>query len=364
MVALPSLLQPAIVNDRISRLKVTNNVLQRAFGMQAGGPSVKRTPSRRGMYDIYNDSREVASASAPGTEALTRARFPIGQVAFSIPRHAEKIPILLEEVNQMRPIGGPVSSIDELGEQYIISQEANQKKTLTALREFQIAAMLRGSYTWTASGRGYNNTFSGGSVTINFQIPSGNKTQLDMLGGGSIIGTTWSNAAAPIIRDCLQVNQAFIESIGKGLKEIWVNSTVWGYIITNTEVQNLAGSVNNPIRSMNRNEDETFVAVLEALPWVTFHICDEVLSVAGTNTRVIPDTAAVFLPEMDGWVCEYMECPEPVVDPMTKKVVNQYGEYFYYDVKSDPVSWELHSRHNGLPILKVPAAVAFGTVVF
>ena len=364
MVALPSLLQPAIVNDRISRLKVTNTVLQRAFGMQKGGSAVRRNPSRRGLYDIYNDTREVASASAPGTEALTRERFPIGQVAYSVPRHAEKIPILLEEVNQMRPIGGPVSSIDELGEQYILLQEQNQKMTITSLREFQIAAMLRGSYTWTRSGRGYANTFSGGEVTVNFQIPSGNKSQLDMLGGGSIIGTAWDNAAAPIIRDCFQVNQAMIELIGKGLKDIWINSTVWGFVITNTEVQNLAGSVNNPVRSLNRGEDETFVAVLEALPWVTWHICDEVLKVYGTNTRVIPDTAAVFLPEMDGWVCEYMECPEPVVDPMTKKVSNQYGEYFYYDVKSDPVSYELHSRFNGLPILKVPAAVAFATVDF
>lgn len=155
MSVLPTILQPQIVLDRFSRIKAKNDSLQRALGMQAGGPSVSKTPSRRGSYDIFDQTREVGSAVLPGVEATTRARFPVGSVNFNIPRHAEKIPLPMEELNQLRAIGGPVSKIDELGEQYIIDQEKNQKQTVVALREFQVAAMLRGSYTWTRSGTGF-----------------------------------------------------------------------------------------------------------------------------------------------------------------------------------------------------------------
>lgn len=365
MAILPQILQPVVVNDRIKRVKVINDTLQRALGMQAGGASIKKNPSRRGSYDIYNDTREVGGATMPGVEATTRQRFPVGQVNFSVPRHAEKIPLPMEEINQFRPIGGPANVIDELGETYILAQEQNQKQLVTNLREFQVAAMLRGSYTWSKSGTAFAHSFSGGEVTIDFQIPAGNKSQLNMLGSGDIIGTAWDNAAAPIVRDLFQINQAFIELVGTMLTDVWVNSTVWGFIITNTEVQNLAGSSNNPVRSIVKNDaTQDFTAILEACPWITFHVCDNVLTVNGTTTRLIPDTAAVFTVNMDSFVCEYMEVPEPVVDPVSMKMTQQYGEYFYYKILDDPVIYELHSRFNGLPMLKVPKAIAFATVDF
>lgn len=365
MAILPQILQPVVVNDRIKRIKVINDTFQRALGMQAGGSAVKKSPSRRGSYDIYNDTREVGGATMPGVEATTRARFPVGQVNFSVPRHAEKIPMPMEEINQYRPIGGPANVLDELGETYILAQEQNQHQLVTNLREFQVVAMLRGSYTWSKSGTAFNHSFSGGEVTIDFQIPAGNKSQLDMLGAGDIIGTAWDNAAAPIVRDIFQINQAFIELVGTGLTDIWVNSTVWGYIITNTEVQNLAGSAANPVASIVRNEEtQDFTATLVALPWVTFHINDNVLTVNGTNTRLIPDTAAIFTVRMDSFVAEFMEVPEPVVDPVSMKMSQAYGEYFYYKILDDPVVYELHSRYNGLPMLKVPKGIAFATVDF
>lgn len=186
-----------------------------------------------------------------------------------------------------------------------------------------------------------------------------------MLGGGAIIGTAWDNAAAPIVRDILAINQAFIELTGSGLTDIYINSTVWGFVITNTEVQNLAGSVNNPVLSLTRDEkNNTMTGTLVACPWVTFHINDNVLKVNGTLTRLIPDTGAIFTIETDKQVVEYMECPEPIVDPISRAVSNQYGEYYYYKAIDDPAVYELHSRHNGLPALKIPNGVAFGTVDF
>ena len=365
MPALPSLLQPSIVNERVSRLKVTNNTLQVALGMQAGGPAVRKTASRRGSYDVFNDTREVATMRLPGASAATVARQPVGNVTFTIPRSAEKVPILLEEVNQLRAIGGPVDGVDELGEQYILDQERIQKQRYTALREFQIASMLRGSYTYTQSGDDLVHSFSGGTYTVNYRVPAGNKSQLDMLGGGDIIGTTWSNAAAPIVRDLLQINAAMTQLVGMGLTDVWVSSVVWGHIITNTEVLNLAGSVNNPVKSFERNMDTNeAVAELNGAPWVKFHITDNGLSIGGVFYKLISDTLAVFTCKMGNDIVSYYECAEPILDPGTQRTSNEYGEYYYYKAVDDPVQYELHARFNGMPVLKVPSAIACGTVVF
>lgn len=364
MAILPSMLQPLVVMDRISTLVVINTTLQNRFGTNAGGSLVRQHPSRRGLYDVFDDTRDLPTATTPGTQSVSRERFPVAQIPFTIPRSAEKRTIPLEEVNQNRPLGLP-DEIDELGRQYLIDQEKNVKQTYTNLREFQTAAMLRGSYSYTQTGDGFTHGFTGGTITINYQIPAGNKSQLNMTGGGDIIGTTWTNNAAPIVRDCLAVNAAFQELVGLGLRDIYVTSVVWGYVITNTEVQNLAGSANDPVQSFTRNEEtEEFTAVLRGAPWVTWHINDNGLNVGGSFTKLIPDTAAVFTTRIDERVLQYWECPEPVVDPVSNAVSNQFGEYYYHRFTDDPVAWDFHSRFNGLPILKIPSAIAFATVDF
>ena len=363
---LPRILQPLIVNERVNRLNVINDTFQRAFGMQKGGSAVRTQPVRRGIYDIFDSTRQIASANHPGTEAKTIARFPVGSVPYVIPRTAEKMPIPIEELNQLRPIGGPATTIDVGGEQYLLDQETNMKQTLTNLREFQIAAMLRGSYGWTANGSdGFTHAFTGGTITINFLIPAGNLSQLDMLGAGDIIGTAWDNSAAPIIRDLFAINQAFSALCGLGLTDVWLNSTVWGFVITNTEVQNLGGTSSNPVKSLVRDEERNeFVGILEAAPWVTFHITDNGLDVGGTFTRLLADTQATFTCRMTSEIVSYYECPEPVVNPTNNKLTHEVGEYYYYKMIDDPVVVELHTRFNGLPVVKIPKAIATGTVDF
>lgn len=365
MAVLPRLLQPSIVNERISRLRVINTVMQEFFGTQAGGPNVRQSPSRRGSYDVFDDTREVATATLPGTHAATIARNPVGNVPFTIPRTAEKLPLLMEELNQLRAVGGPVDGVDTLGEQYIADQEKVVKQRFTNLREFQMAAMCRGSYTYTQTGTDLIHGFSGGGITVNFQIPATNKTYLNMTGGGNIIGTTWDNASAPIVQDLFAINAGFNQLCGRGLTDIICQSVVWGYVVTNTEVRNLAGSAAEPVQSFTRNEDkETFTAILKAAPWVTWHITDNGLNLNGTYTRLVGAENAIFTTRMGPDIISYMEGCEPVVDPVTNQESNQFGEYYYHKLIDDPVSYEFHGRFNGLPALKIPSAIAYGTVKF
>lgn len=369
MTVLPTMLHPYIVQDRIKTLIVHNTTLQSHFGMGLGGGLRRQHPSRSGVLDVFDETRNLPTATTPGTHSVTRARFPVAQIPYVIPRSAENLPMPLEEINQLRPIGGPAGEIDELGARYIMDQETNVRQTYVNLTEFQVSAMLRGSYSYTQLGDGFWHGYSGGNYTVDYQVPSGNKTQLDMLGAGDIIGTSWANAAAPIIRDLLQINAALIQLTGLGLRDIFVTSAVWGNVITNTEVQNLAGSSNNPVQNFTKDATtETATATLSGAPWVTWHINDHGLAIGAPGsesfTKLIGDTAAVFLPGFTVQLAEFRECPEPVVDPVSQQLTNQYGEYYYHKFTDDPVCYEFHSRYNGLPLLKIRNSVVYGTVVF
>lgn len=366
MAVLSRVLQREYVNARISRIRVQNTLLQNLFGCQQGGANERQSPVRSGSVDIFDETRDIASATLPGTENMHRERFPVGHFQFNIPRHAGQIDMLLEHLNQLRPIGGPAGEVDTGGQKYILDQERNQKMTVTNLREFQIAAMLRGSYTWTRSGRELVHDFSGGSTTVDYQIPASHKNQIDP-GSGDIIGVSWDNPGAPIVRDLFALNQFSIEETGRAIEKCICNSTVWGKIVTNTEVQNLAGAVNNPVASETRSkEDNATVARLVAVPWLEFNIYDHGLNV-GTNktyTRLIADTQASFVTSLDGQVVNNYICNEPIVDPISKSISYPYGEYYDYGLNENPAVYRLRSFYNGLPVLFIPKTIFNATVVF
>lgn len=365
MAELSQFLSPNEVLLRHSRLRLINTTLQNKFGMQRGGANVRMNPTgRRGAYDVINDTREVATARRPGATSATIAAVPRGTVSFVIPRVAERKPLLLENLHNYRPVGGPVNTIDENGELYIRDEEQRSRQRITNCREFQVAAMLRGSYTYTVSGDDLVHGFSGGAHTVNYQIPAGNKSQLNMLGGGDIIGTAWDNAAAPIISDLFQINAAFNQLIGYGLREMLVNSVVWGFILANTQVQAQAGTVNQVFDQLSRNEEtEEFTVRLKAAPWVKITVTDNGLNLAGTFTKLIPDTAAVFLAGKPG-MARMTWCSEPVVDTWRRQQIASSEEHYWYEPKSDPARYEGYSLYNGLPNLLDPQAIAFGTVDF
>lgn len=367
MPALTDLMNPVAVNLRVSRLRVINDTFQKALGFQFGGPNVQKAPGGmdRGMYDVFNETREVPGARSHDSHAATIAPQKTGSVGYVIPRSAEKMPLLLRQLTQIRAIGGPGGEVDKGGEKYIALQEKILKQRMVNLREFQTAAMMRGSYTFSQSGDNLVHAFSGGTHTVNYQIPSTNKSQLDMLGAGSIIGTSWANNAAPIITNLLMIDKAFTQLTGRGLAHIYCNSTIWNHVLNNQQVQNLAGAVNNPVKEYRRDDNtQEFTATINGMPFFTFHVSNNGVSLAGTFTLLIPDTMAIFTVEMGPEIAAYYECDEYVVDYVGRAPQPRQGAYFWAVAEKDPARYDLHSIHNGLPVVFIPSAMAPGTVVF
>ena len=366
MATLPTLLQPNVVLERISRLKVENTTFQTVLGIGRGGPGTRQTPggARTGAYDIFSDTREVSDARLPGAVSGTVAPNPVGVVHYTLPRIAEKMPLLMEKVHGLRRIGGPVGEVDVAGQQYVADQERIMAQRIANVREFQAAAMCRGSYTYTQTGDRLIHAFSGGTITVNYRIAAANKSKLNMIGGGDILGTSWDNAASPIVSDLRQIHAAFIQLCGLGLTDVICDSTVWGYVLANTQAQAQAGTVNRIILEETRLDSETFVARIAAAPWITWHINDQGVNLNGTFTALIDNTHAVFLARPSTEVHQVYECGEPVIEYEGRPAVVRFGEHYWIRPMADPASYNLHNLYNGLPALKIPTAVAYGLVKY
>jgi len=368
-VPIPTLLQPAVVNARVDRLRVVNTSLQSRWGMQKGGSAVRESPfGRRGSYDVFSSTRNIAKPVQPGTAASLQSPNPVGNVSYTIPRFHPSIHLLAEQVHNQRPIGGPVSQIDTSGQQYIADQEQYLKQQLTTAREFQVAAMQRGSYTLALDNpfAGQTLAYSGGAVTVNYQIPTGNTLKLDMLAAGDILAVTWDAITTAIVDHLLSINSAFIQLTGHGLDSVQVTSVGWGEVSANTQVQTQAGTANTYFDYLTRDDATTnFTARLRALPWLTWEINDNgVNSNAGAFEKFIEDDHAVFTIKADTLVAQYWECGEPISEWDGAPVQHRVGEYYWIAPRSNPTGYQLMALLNGLPILQVPAGIAYGNIVY
>lgn len=369
-------LSPAYVQATVSRLKVRNQVLQNIFGMGLPGVGQASSANTVGMggrdfgWDIFDDIRDVADNRMPGVAPEQIGLAPIGHVQGRYPRIHEKISLPYEEINKRRRVGSPPGTIDEAGQRYIAEQEKRVVQRVVNNREFMIASMLRGSMTMTHSGDRLIPAFSGGTYTLSYQVPAGNLSQLNMLGAGDIINVSWATVAtADIANDLYQIDAAMQELHGMRLRHVIVNHVVWNHIQNNAKLQALAGSANRVFQSLTQHGDgqsETdFTAVLAAVPWVTIHVVNEVLKINGTVTKLIADTQATFLPEVDGSWAQFWHGSEYVVVPGTMEDRgDQVGFYSYAYKNAHPAGYEFVTLFNGLPALFVPKAIATGTVVF
>lgn len=393
-VTLHDLLQPQVVMGVVSRVKRARGRLSEFFGFLPSqknfdersillGPNVKKTPNRTGTYRIFDRTRTIAEGRAPGTGPALVSHNPVGEVAYSCVRYHEKIRLFMEELDNLSTIVGPNSAIDPGGQDYVAKQIEHEVARIYNAIELAAAGMIRGQLYLNADGENWTpglSAGSGASFTVNFQIPSGNKSQLNMLGGGSLIGTSWTNDAAPILSDLGEIDAAMVQLTGYSLSHVWCNSQLWALVINNTQVQEAAGSANTPFQSYERTKEKGFdgqelaeyTAVLRGYPHVTWHIYNHGLVLGGTDpsysagtgtfTKIIPDNTAVFMPEPDNEWVDALYCGEHVSENPGQPAVMREGFHFWTEYRTQPTCIELLSLFNGLPRLKVPKAIAYGTV--
>ncbi len=365
-VSTAQLLAPQTIRKAISQLELPGTSLQTLLGWGLGGANVARQSGRNFSYDVFNITRKVATGRVPAQVLSTTKPQAVKHVSATFPRAAEKIQLLDEELLNRRRIGGPSSGLDAGGEVFLTRQEAYLAQRFANLIEFQTAAMLRGSYSYESDGDLLRHGFSGGETTVDFRVPTGNLTQLDMLGDGNILDADWATAGTDIPAHLHAINAAMIQLTGMGLAHVVLTSVGWQHIVNNTKVQQQGGSGERAFESLRRVSSGEFTATLRALPWLTFHVIDYGLEIwNGTSevfTKLIADDHAAFLPEPSPRWVQYLEGSEMVTEGPNGPKHERFGFHAYAYPTHDPSGWDLCAVLNGIPALYTPQALAYGLI--
>ncbi len=237
-ITLAELLQPQFVLNLISRIRPGQGQIGRWLGFQPNqynpetvtlnGPATVSGDLRNVIYRTFNAVRSPANGRAPGTGPGTIAENPMGQVQVACARFHEKIPLNYEMLGNLSPMIGPNSQIDPTGQNYVKQQSTFLARRCAMMIEMMSAGMMRNSLYLIMQGDNWLPSFtapsSGPYIQINFQIPTGNTGQLNMLGGGPIITTSWANLGADIFGNLMSIKAAFAQLHGYPLTDVWIKS--------------------------------------------------------------------------------------------------------------------------------------------
>lgn len=370
-----TVLAPSFVTKMVSRILVPGNTIQRFLGFEEGGRNVEDSPGdgvRQYSYDIFDNVRSIAKGRVPGTGPATVSLNPVGVNTVTIARAYEKLNDLsYEMLSNIRQIGANAGVQDKRGMRYLENQARYLQQRQTNFREFLSWAMLRGSCTITISGDDWIYTLSGGTITLDWKIPSGNKSQLNMLGGGNLISASWATAGTDIPGDLDNISAAFQQLVGAPLKWIMTDSYVFNNVMNNTAVKAQAGTSNTAFEQYTMTEEKApdgsstglRKANLKCRPWIDWYITDAGIDVNGTFTKYFSGGEMALGVDLGLGFAKMQQGSELVKESPWAPPVLQRGFHAWLREWDEAARVELQTINNLVPELTVPKALAFGDCV-
>lgn len=401
-VSLHSLLTPQVILKAVSRIRKFQGRLGRWVGFQPNrfnpdnvsleGPNVRYGDTRFATFRLDDVTRVVGKARAPGTGPASVAVNPVGDVRVSCARFHEKVRLLGEFLGNLSPIIGPNSQIDTGGQSYIARQTVHLAEKYNNTVELCTTGMFQDNLYFQLQGDNLLPVIGAPAapaigIQIPFQMPAGNKNQLNILGTGNILLVGWQNTLAPLIKNCLQIQAAMTQLSGYQPRHFWMNSLMWYNVLLNAEVRNTAGSANTPFAQYDRITEKAidgmpqpeFAAELRGIPWIQWHIADDVI-VTGSDTdptwsmttllpasqqpvfqKVCPDNTIIIAPDASSDWTELYHGAEYISENAGQPMTLKRGYTFWKEWVTQPSCIELIALMNIIPLLYVPKALAFAT---
>jgi hypothetical protein len=377
------LLRPITFTKTISVVSAASSSLLNFFGMQVGGPNERfYGHGREGSYHIFNNTRSTALETAPDMPAARRPVLPVGRVPFVYPRMFEEFSLSYEVIHNFAKIDDPRAR-DIAGESYIARQSVAPGQRHANWRTALLVGMLRDSLYLQESGNYWYPTYSssGNVARRNFQLPAGNKSQLnitDVAGnsiyGGNIIDVPWSSGGANIPLQVARIDAALFRRHGVHLRHIYLRSETWDMVTNNSYVAAGAGISNPPFqvftRQVGQNPDgspmQEWTGTVNKVPGVTWHICNDGrdLGIPGSESwnYDIEDNCALFLPEPTSDLFEGLIGSEPVVERENEPAKVKQGYSAWTNLAANPSRYQAFQLDNFLPCPYVPGSWCYGNV--
>ena len=379
------ILRPKTFTRVVSRISAASSQFLNFFGMQPGGRLERNYGhGREGSYHIFNNVRTVAIGTAPGSPAARRSRNPVGRVPFVYPRMHQQLSLLYEEINNFAKIDNPPER-DEAGASYIRRQMTKPAQEAANWRTALLVGMLRDSLYVHELGLHWHPSYtsSGNLYQISFDMPAGNKDQLNVvdpngtsINGGDIIDASWDSSGTNIPLQINKLDAALFRRAGVHIETIVLRTREWDYVTNNDYVIAGMGIGNPPFQTFERQvgtnpDGSPFMAKfgkINKCPGITWFINDEGMDVGNPEDPTwqyhVEEGKVLFLPPVTADLFEGCIASEPIVEydngPMSMKT----GQASWTVLKSNPSSYEAFILDNFFPVPYNPGSWAYGTVVF
>ena len=384
------LFHPAFITGLVQRYSSGNNFFQRLFNMRPGDAPTASVPGKIGQQDLVDPSRIVGGIrnDSGGPHLVTPKS--VGSSTVVCYRYYEGINVLDEKLYPVRPLGGPLQTVDPEGRSHFAQQIAHLGERMANLREFAISRMLAGGFDLKRLNSNDQNIVpvesGSGDYSINSGLPASHKSKI-ALGPSSanLISASWDSASTEIATICHDINEAMLLKSGMPLKHIIVNTKAYNNMRQNTKLQNQGGQVQSPMTDLvdnpNRNQEGDanggFTVRFRAMPQYLVHVYDGFLQTQDNSDdnldgrdrakviKVVPDNYAYFLPEVSTRWFGWQAGSEPVKKNVASSASEIVSGFDTWDIPvNDPPGKQVRMLDIGMPYLKMRESVMYGNIIF
>ncbi len=332
-------------------------------------PSGLQTPTRvipgdQGTYYKVTNSRKTSKRKARGSVAVEGDKEAETEVVFraiysneSFRYAPDTLQNLLSEDGQRQSMG-----MNEVRRQATEHMRHFQNLRLSAV----YSALSRGVISFNAEGE-LKTTSS--TINVDFNVPAGNKDQLDVFGAGDLIDVSWDDAAADIVTQMKTIRKAARKLTGLPIKHALYGENILNYLLFNNQTKELIN------RSEKRRDEASVLEIPQDFLKLTWwDVAEAFYDDDGTLTDFFGPDDIVMIPDVSEQWWDYPEGTNVV--PRTvgnvfqdavaavSDVAVMSGISSYAVVTANPVGVEQIIQDTFLPIIRNPNAIFIATVKF
>lgn len=316
-----------------------------------------------GSYLKYTGSRKTAKLVNYGSPSLSRGKEGVKRRPVQLAHTFQNTDVNLIDSQGLM---GPNGVVENIAVSEISRQLMDFKVQNVNLRKQAIAsALVHFAVYFADDGDGYrllpNST--GADLTVDFDVPAGQKGQLDILGGGDIIDASWATASTDILFHLSEVRRQMILLGGWEPKTILHGKNIPKYLRDNTALNQFF--IRNPVFNNAVLSDDAPPG-LSSYNWIDMST-GFIENGAGTAEVIIGDDEIVFLPDFGNeWYNLYIGS---YVKPVNLGNVSQdlmqaltnfsqvFGMFAYATQNNDPSGLRMYAGDTFLPVINAPKAV-------
>ena len=319
-------------------------------------------------YTRVDGTRQTARIAAYGSPSQQRELQDVAKVPVKLIHTVESILHTPATLTNLLNFDNP--SRQQMGIAEITRQTRQFRQLFDNLRVASLTSMLfTGSINFDGGGNLLPSN-SGATISVNYNVPSGNTGQLNVFGAGAILDTSWDNAAADIATQLTSLKKAARKLTGYPLVHAFYGQDVLGYLLGNDQVKEMM--------KFNAQANTQTLAgdVPPGLFGMQWHPAYEAfyLDSTGTAQDLVAGNQVLFTPDPSMDWLDWLEGSYPVptsVGNVTPDSIAAAGNvslatgmFSYAQVTSDPVTIKQVAGDTFLPVLKVPGSIFVATVQF